>query len=305
MRKFESAEFSCLPTREQTRLLRAFLWKGEEGRQAWLEWRDQVGDPIKAIKGGTRNLRRLLPLLHTAAERNGVSGNLLTYLRMAGFREELRSKKYRSILNGVLSAFQKANFSAVVLKGAALADMVYPSPALRHCHDIDMLIGQADLSQVLKLLSGLEFQPSNGIAGGDGDDLYFEHSSGLPLVLHRGLFAKSDNDLPFSEVWNRADTRTIAGTQARVLCPIDNLIHVCELAFVQGNRAALSWVSDSWFIIDRTPMLAWDDLPGRLRGRLIKMALYITLHYLAEEIHARIPEPVLDRLHRVVCDTVS
>src|SRR5262249_43926544 len=153
---------------------------------------------------------------HTAAERNGAAGDLLTYLRMAGFREELRSKKYRSILYGVLSAL--ANFPAVVLKGAALADMVYPSPTLRHCHDIDILIGQAELSEILKPLFGLEFRPLNGITGPNGDDLYFEHRSGLPLVFHRGLFSKSDYDLPFSEAWDRAETRTIAGTEARVLC---------------------------------------------------------------------------------------
>ena len=71
------------------------------------------------------------------------------YLIPSGFMEKLRQTYYvntmrnmlfYSELERVLKSFQNERIKTIVLKGAMLAEIVYPSIALRSMGDIDLLI---------------------------------------------------------------------------------------------------------------------------------------------------------------------
>lgn len=287
-----------LPAPEQTWLLRACLYSGELGRQAWEAWRERVGD-LKATLGKDKgSFKALAPLLLMALRRNsvGVDSSLLTYLRTAYLREDLRSKIYHRILRSVLSALTAGGVSPIVLKGAALGETVYGDLALRHSHDIDILMEESDLFIGARQLSSLGFTLSGEESGAGQDHVKLTHESGLPLELHSRLFRIPYYRAPLADMRARNQAQVIAGIQTRILSPADNLLHVCGLASCSGSNESLRWVCDAWHIISRHPNLDWDVfLDCALRSNLA-LPLSVTLGYLAKGLNAPIPATLLDRL---------
>src|SRR5512132_2964608 len=120
------------PTPEQTNLLRACLWSGEPGAQAWREWSRPIADPAAFLRADTDRIEGLLALLFDSLQAKGVigEGEFYTYLRTAYLRDELRSRTYSRICRDVIRTLTSGGIPAVLLKGAALAETCYKSPAL-------------------------------------------------------------------------------------------------------------------------------------------------------------------------------
>jgi hypothetical protein len=102
------------------------------GKKLGQDWLSLMGDPIKALSQDAQGLKRLLPLLIAALQRNDVLVDkcLRTCLRRTHFREELGSGDYRQICRDVLSAFSSSNIRSIVLKGAAR--ILSPADNLMH-----------------------------------------------------------------------------------------------------------------------------------------------------------------------------
>src|SRR5262249_42218859 len=143
----------------QTWLLQACLWSGRQGEQAWAQWREDIGDPARFLREDSDGVKGLLPLLfHSLQDKNvSIDKEFHTYLRTAYLRDQLRSKAYSEICRKVVSTLDTAGISAVLLKGAALAETVYPLPVLQHSHYLDILINDNDLPRTVNLLTSLGF----------------------------------------------------------------------------------------------------------------------------------------------------
>jgi hypothetical protein len=279
---------SSLPLGEETLLLRACLYSGEEGRRAWDEarplWERQTYAVKSNVKNGRWPVTSLWPLLLAALRRNGITPDreLLTLLRTAYLREELRAKVYRRICGEALSRLAAAGIPTIVLKGAALAETVYPDPVLRHCHGIDILIRPEHRVPAAGLFSSAGFTATEAA---DIGPARFQHRSGLPLALHSGLMARSHDSLPVAELWSRSCSQIIAGTSTGVLSPGDNLIHACLQPSLE-NRRSPRWSCDAWFIIHGFPALDWTLLWDIVRRNHLELPLSGAVRYLAEELRA-------------------
>lgn len=112
------------------------------------------------------------PDLLTTAEHHGLAPLLYTHLREAEdsfaphvkrglqalYLRHRRANRVRSrVLVEILTAFQAANIQTLVLKGAALAHLIYPEPGLRPMRDIDLLVRQVDACRAQSLLADLGF----------------------------------------------------------------------------------------------------------------------------------------------------
>ena len=287
-----------LPTPEQTSLLRACLYSGEPGRQAWEVYQNLVTDPKEALRNPQLGGKTLAPLLLTTLQRNGVVADrsILPYLRTAYLREELRSNTYRSILRDVLTALSSQRVSSIVLKGAALAETVYAEPALRHCDDISIFLREKDLLPAAALLSSCGFTPLRKKLWPGVRPFTLIHESGLPLHLHRSLFCVARYNVPPADLWARSQAQVIAGIPTRILSPADNLLHVCIQAFSYTRRESPRWVADAWHVIVGHHDLDWDVMVDCAITNHLALPLYVTLRYLAEDLHAPILSTVLDRL---------
>lgn len=287
-----------LPTPDQTLLLRACLQSGTAGREAWRVWRARAGEPKQVLREDGGGVRRLPPLLFAALRRNGIvepDGALTTLLRTAYLREELRNATFFRIFGQVVSALAAADIPAIVLRGAALGGTVYGDPALRHAHDVDLLLRRADLARAAPALSSLGFRPYDGSIGPPAD-VGLAHPSGLPLVLHSYPFRLPYGNALLAELWARSRIEPVAGAAARLLAPADALLHVCGHAASAPGRAPLLWACDAWHLIERRPDLDWHVLVESARRGHLALPLSIMLRYLAVELEAPIPATVLRRI---------
>ena len=287
-----------LPTAEETLLLRACLSSGAAARRAWEEWQSRRNDSGTAFLAENQSVKKLGLLVFDALRRSGleVDKESQTYLRSAYLKEELRSKIFGRIFREILMMLGNEGIPTLVLKGAALAETVYDNPVLRHCHDIDILIRNQDMSRAATLLSSIGFKQVNPKSAPGSDDCNLEHESGLPLELHTRLFKAVYYNAPLTELWERSQKCFIAGVRARILTPADNLLHVCGHAFYSPSRQSLRWVCDAWFIIERHRDLNWDLLLNCAVRSHLALPLSITLGYLVKELNAPIPSGFLERL---------
>lgn len=294
---------AMLPSPEQTWLLRACLLDGEDGREAWRVWQTLAGDPKAAMAEDRWSVKRLLPALYSALRRNGaaVDATLLPYLKLAYVREQIRSRTYLRICGEVLTILHDADVPVVLLRGAALAATVYLDPALRHCHDLALLVERSDVSRAAEALQrqGLERLPvGDGAGAARGPAALLRHETTLPVELHTHLFGVPLYELPPSEVWPQTRTVEIAGASARVLAPADSLLHVCGHASYSRGRESLRWVGDAWHLIAVHPDLDWELLCQSAQRSRLTLPLAVMLRYLSAQLGATIPEVALEQLER-------
>jgi hypothetical protein len=287
---------AILPSPGETRLLQACLLSGDRARVAWAASAGQRGHVVHLFREDTRGLKMLGPLLNRAMHRNSLSAapTVLTVLRTAQLREELRSREYRRILGHVLSTLAVAEIPTVVLQGAALSELVYDDPSLRHSHDVELLLDEADLPRAASVLAAAGLgQP----VGASLARVFFEHPSGLPVVLQSELFGEAFCGPRTNEVWAASERCEIAGVAARVLSRLDNLLHVCGRASYFPTRDSLLWICDAWLLTTHGSGLDWDQLIERATASRLLLPVDVVLGYLVRELEAPVPGPVLARLH--------
>jgi hypothetical protein len=285
-----------LPTDRETLLLRVCVAERERARAAWHQWHDPANGSGKCLLKDPA-VRKLRPLLFNAVQSHDleIDKEGLTLLRTAYLKEDLRSSAFRRICREVLLLLEKEGFEPTILKGAALAETVYPSPVLRHCHDIDLLLPNQDLGRAARLLEFIGFRSLPATNAAPGTSVKMVHESELPLELHASLFEVPYYQSAISEIRARSQTRDIADVPARILSPVDTLIHVCGHASYSSKRVSLRWVSDAWFIVDRHPDLDWDLVLDCIRQSRLVLPMSIMLQYLAG-LGASIPATFLHHL---------
>ncbi len=286
---------TVLPSLAQTQLLRACLWCGEAGAQAWRKWSREIADPAGFLRREKDGVKGLLPLLFDSLQTNDVfvERKFRTYLRTAYLRDELRSRTYGRICHDVTTTFTSAGIPAVLLKGAALAETCYKSPALQHAHHLDILIRDRDLTRAVEILRLHDFTCATVATSSEWRGVELVHESGLPVVLHRRLFRCPFYSVNMEEIWVRSRKKVLYGAPTRFLCSSDNLFHICGLVFDLEQHESLRWVCDAWFLIQRRPNLDWNLLLECIRQSRMVFPLYITASYLAESLNAPIPNSFL------------
>ena len=69
------------------------------------------------------------------------------------------------VLRDILSTYDSAGIPALVLKGAALAHLVYPEPGLRPMSDLDILVPESELWRAQRLLARESEQLARQVCG--------------------------------------------------------------------------------------------------------------------------------------------
>jgi len=231
-----------LPSSQEILFLRACLLSREQGGRAWAEW-CAAGDVRMQVRT-EHAYKPLLPLLAEALQRHGVEveATMRPFLRAALIREEARYAEYCRVLRRVLDALRLAAVRVVILKGAALAQAVYPLPFLRHSHDIDLMVAEADVVRATRVLLAAGFT-------GDGHTPIVADASRLRVQLHTRPFAGAGADV-VEAFWQRSEATEVAGIAARALSPLDALTQIVAQSAVASASRRLVWVCDAWLLIE-------------------------------------------------------
>lgn len=283
------------PTANETALLAACLLTGDSARTAWNRWRCGRGKAEAAVCAELAAARTLLPLLARSAVRNDfdLGRDIRQYVRAATLREELRAARFRQIASEVLSALERAGAEALVVRGAALAATVYDDWALRHCHDLDLLLAQTDLARAAEALERAGCAPV-GRPRGPRAGTVLRHGSGLEIALHSQPFAVGYYEAPIERFAQRSATVAIGGVSARAPAAEATFVHVLGHATYSPSRGNLRWVADAWHLLARRD-LDWDDVLARIETHRLALPVAVLATYLAE-LGAGVPPEVLTRL---------
>lgn len=287
---------TILPGSGRTELVRSAVWPGERGRKAFLAWQDSAPRPTARIADDRRGGRLLAPLICAAlgSDTGGMDPRLMTYLRTARVREELRSAEYRRICAELISALA-GSIPFVLVGGVALAETVYPKPELRHSHGVSILIAERNRRGVAAAIGGAGFRAVDG-SGEAGITIHAVHETGLPLWVRSGLVPFPAWDGAVDRMREEAMERTILGARVHVLAPADRMFHVLVRAAAGTRRQTLLWACDAWHLVEREPNLDWDRLVERVARVDAALPAWVFARYLARRLEAEIPENALDGL---------
>jgi hypothetical protein len=211
----------------------------------------------------------LLPQLMHASELVGVAldPEVRSVLRAARTHEELRIQAWTPACREALS---ESGRQWLVLRGMALSHTVYDHPALRHCHDLDLLVPGAARSDT--------------------------HDSGLPIRRHSTLFGPFERAVTWADVQSGAVTAQVAGVQSRVLAPADGLVHICVHAGTNGCPHSPLWCVDAALLIRNNSPLDWDHVVARTRQWKVALHAYRSLNWLRKSLGVAVPPNTLTAL---------
>ena len=211
------------------------------------------------------------------------------------------ASRLRGQLRSLLMAAAEAGQPLVVLKGAALAELVselWPAP--------DVGSGRAgapgQLPRVEALLTSLGYSPRQADPATRapqervGHHLSFTHpQAASPVEAHWCLAGPHRPfQLDVAAMWQRSRQVTIAGAPAHILAVEDNLVYLA-LHFFQHGALSLHGFCD---VAELTKQHAvdWDLVIARARAARASLVVGHTLWWVREYLQAPVPETVIAAL---------
>ena len=198
-----------------------------------------------------------------AAEAEGISGLLYQALRgqagvpaaaLAEMEKIYRSTQARNItlleeLRSVLGRLAAAGIPVIVLKGAALSELVYSDIGLRPMGDLDLLVRPEQADRAVSTLREAGYQRASKPELRSGFDRQFHIEVQLraptPFMnqvdIHWQMIAPlfTNRHVDLSAVWERAVPVSLVGQPAYTLSAADWVLHQAAHAFYKHRRIRL------------------------------------------------------------------
>jgi hypothetical protein len=154
-------------------------------------------------------------------------------------------------LSETVAVFGAAGIPMIALKGPALAQILYPDPALRPSSDLDVLVHPSDLQRTLHVLAGEGYVPPPHLARFPARilvrldcELTLQHPRRASIDLH---WDTAPADYPFridaGLLWHARDSVQVAGRSVPVLRRECLLLYLATHAAKHGWWRLL-WLSD-------------------------------------------------------------
>jgi Uncharacterised nucleotidyltransferase len=224
-------------------------------------------------------------------------------LRSSYYANAARNALLYNDLKKLLLTFEQEKIDVIVLKGAALAETVYPHRALRPMSDIDLLVRTQQLSKVgSKLLDmGYLFEGHEKTK-----EFYLEHRyhwvftkrSDVNIEIHWHIKRPtSPFRIDIDGLWERARQTVIAGVDALVVSPEDLLLHLCQHTHKHNLIGGIRPFCD---IAETTKYYAaeidWTKIANISSEWGMNAGSYLVLSLAQELFDARVPNGFLNEL---------
>lgn len=182
---------------------------------------------------------RFLPLLSYSLDQTGAAAavpqNTTRVLSEARRRHTLRALAAQRELLLVHRLLAKAGIQHVFLKGAFLAQFIYPHPSLRPLRDLDVVVPPTEALRAYRLMLAQGYRPL--VAASEGViDAHIDHAKHLPglrspsgtltVELHVHI-DRPDGILTGMDPFQNVVTRALAGENLPFMDPDDLLVHLC------------------------------------------------------------------------------
>ena len=193
----------------------------------------------------TAQLNSVSPLLYynlrKIHQHHNIPSNTIDQLKKTYLSNTAKNMYLGNELCRLLGEFAAKRIDNIVLKGATLANIVYPDFGLRMYGDIDILIKEDDLPVVEKLMPELTYVSTEDSIK---QKFYREkHYHLTPFIhldknIHLEIHFNVTNRFPLNieSWWERSRMVKILGYSARVFSPNDLFQHLCIHTSKHGFR---------------------------------------------------------------------
>jgi Uncharacterised nucleotidyltransferase len=187
----------------------------------------------------------------------------------------------------VMRAFGAENIPAIPYKGPILAATTYGDLGMRSFCDLDVLVSEKDVARVLEIMPGLGYRAEFNLAPGQESrylrstcEYNFRHDRNRIWVeIHWQVIPpRFGLAFEFEQLWCRAGSLSIGGSELRVLSREDELLVLSVHGF-KHLWDCLKWVCDVANLLSSPEELDWGytlreaDRIGALRVVLVAVSL--------------------------------
>lgn len=259
-------------------------------------WQAATGDaavnwPEVLEEAGRLRLRSLLHLGLAAAPcvRAQVPRAVAESLRRAACAAALRATHLERLCATIVAEATPVGIPVLVLKGPALASLVYPSVAVRPMDDVDLLVAEVDRERLAGILRGRGYR--NDLRG---EEDFLSPSRDVSIDVHFGLVnttrvpaRRALWPVTFDELWARSQVCFLNGIPVRTLGPLDTILHLAIHAVHHHGLAGALWMVDLLGCLRKWP-LALDG--SAILPRPLQRSLWYCLEVLSGYGQTPVPE---------------
>lgn len=224
---------------------------------------------------------RFLPLLSYSLDQTGAAAavppDTQGILSEARRRHTLRALAAQRELLLVHRLLEKAGIQHVFLKGAFLAQFIYPHPSLRPLRDLDVVVPPTEALRAHNLMLAQGYRPLVAASAGVLD-AHIDHAKHLPglrspsgtltVELHVHI-DRPEGVLTGMDPFQNVVTRTLAGETLPFMDPDDLFVHLCVHAanFHNFNNGPLV-IADIGFLLQ-----SGEVNPARAAARAVALGV--------------------------------
>jgi Uncharacterised nucleotidyltransferase len=247
------------------------------------------------------------PLIYHNLHRSGATPLLppraTETLRNSYYGNAARNSFLYGELRNVLNAFRDKQIEVIVLKGAALAETVYPNRALRPMSDIDLLVKKEKLAEVEATLLDMGYVLEDRAKG---KEFYqerhyhwvFSKKPDIDIEIHwhvkrpTGAF-----EIDIRGLWKSAQAIKVVGVEALILSPEALLLYLCQHFWKHnlngGIRPFIDIAETGRFYQSK---INWREVARLSAQWQMNPCAYLELSLARELLDAPIPESFLKEL---------
>ncbi len=280
---------------------------------ATLERLKALSEDDWALLGRMAEAERVAPLIYWAVEssqelRAAFNQQTYTIVQTAYYASAAHNAVLFQELDRILRMLDEADIPVIVLKGAALAQTIYPDIALRPMNDIDLLVLQKDLDQAVSLILASGYRRVIHTLN-DNFEIQIAHAAhlahrkktGLDVDVHWRL-ASGEASLfqaPMAWFWQTKETRRSNSDSFDILSSSAHLLYLCaHLGLQHGiGKGVLIWQVDILQLTDKTrKLIDWGEFTRQAKLFGWSAAAYYVLHATLNNLDADITNDVLAQL---------
>lgn len=246
----------------------------------------------------------LVGLAHRRLRRSDCPDEIKQVFRIDAAVQALRTGQMQTELANVLTELTASGVAAIILKGPALGQRVYPYASLRPYGDLDLLVREEDWQRTHVALLGLGYrcvQSFNGPPPKVTDKKAYYHTQyvrdevGIMVEVHYDLWWYGLRPTLGEQLWQRAVPVSIGGVPTQMVDAEEEVIHLSVHLQHHGYRR-LIWFTDLALLLRSNDALDWDFVVRTAKREGLSVFVYYSLTFLEQLLGVAAPPEVLRRL---------
>ncbi len=284
------------------------LMRGEQqqppeiGLDAWRKWLRSIEEH------GLSSL--LFSRLRTYDKSVCPPTEIFAALRATYYEEVARIMVRRTQLNNLLKWLGEAGIEPLVLKGAALGEIVYSDVFQRPTADIDILVPKNSLENAREVLLKNGYRSKRGdrrgLMGWTCDEEFLpavaQEDRRFVVELHWALTSHAQlvESIEPDVIFGRSDRVDLLDRPFRALNPVDALVYACLHIFYKHiNELRLIWFYDIHLLAQRIENMGlWSEVVSLSQQWQARLALVNCLQLAQNWFGTPVPFEVRDRSYK-------